>query len=246
MTLRLLRAGAGIVAAGLAASVMAIAPAQADTGGITFNLTGIQASDHSVRSGGCHSVPVTATHNAPPSVDDISADVEVWNGSKYIDTISLNDDGAGRLSGEFYYCTFKGFGNFRLGPSEVDWSSYSSDDFLSGKFTDSTSARFAVKQASAMSRPKWSKKGRIATVTAQGKWYSIEDSRWKKDPKGIVSSLQRRPNSASGWKTLKTARSNKKGVVTFKVKPKKRMQYRVVSRETKNAFSGVSPTITKR
>lgn len=246
MTLRLLKSTAALLATGVITSLMAGAPAQADTGGITFDITSIQASDHAIRSGGCKSVPVTATHNAPAMVDDVSANVEVWNGSKYVDSFYMTDAGPGRLAGEFYYCPFKGFGSFRVGPSEVDWSSFSGDNFYSGTFNSAATTRFSVKQASTMSRPKWSKKGRVATVTARGKWYSVDASRWRRDPKGVVSSLQRRANSSAAWKTLKTARSNKKGVVTFKLKPKARMQYRVVSRETKGSFAGISSTITRR
>jgi hypothetical protein len=226
---------------------MTVSPSSADTGGIGFSLTGIQAADHVIRSGGCHSVPVTVTHNAPPQVDDISAEVEVWNGSKFVDTVYVTDDGPGRLTGSFYYCSFKGFGTFRLGPAEVDWSSCcDADAFLSGSFTSQVSTTFTAKQASSMSKPKWSKKKGVATVTAKGRWFSVEASRWRADPKGVRSTLQRRSGSSASWKTVKSARSDKKGVVRFRIKPKSRAQYRVVSAESKAAYSGISPVITRR
>jgi hypothetical protein len=232
----------------LALSTISVAPAQADDGGIRFDITSIQASDYAVRSGGCHSVPVTATHNAPASVDDIDMRTEVWRGSKYIETISLSEDGPGQLSGEIFYCPFLySVGTFRLGPSEIDWSSFTSDDFLTGQFNDSTTASLAIKQATAISKPKWKKRGRGATVTTKGRWFSLDSSSWQHDPKGIVNNLQRRSDSNHGWKTIKSARSNKKGVATFKIKskPTKRMQYRVMQKSTKYSLGATSPSIRR-
>lgn len=241
------RAVAVILTAGVIAATLLAGPASAaNTGGITFDLTSVQVADHAIRSGGCHSVPITATHSAPPQVDEVTATFEVWHGSEYIGSTYLTDARPGVLTGSFYYCSYQGVGSFRAGPAEVDWSSSTGDEFLSGEFVSSAQASFAVKQASAMAKPKWSKKGKVATITAKGKWFSVDASKWRKDPKGAVASLQRRVSSSAPWRVVKTDRADRKGVVVFTMKPKKRMQYRVVSRATKNSFEGVSPTITKR
>lgn len=238
---------ASVAAACIAAATLSASPSSANTGGISFSLVGYEVNDHVIRSGGCRNVPVAATHNAPPQVDDVTASVEVWKGSKYVDTVTLMDDGPGRLSGNFYYCPFKGVGTFRLGPAEVDWTNCcSTDDFLSGTFTSSASASFAAMQASTMSRPTWSKKRGVATITGKGRYFSVDDSQWRRDPKGMRSSLQRRSSSNSPWKTIKRGKSDKRGKVAFKVRAKKRMQYRIVSSQTRVSFSGTSSVITRR
>ncbi len=60
--------------------------------------------------------------------------MEVWRGPQYVDQLYAYTDGLTSSSGatldtdgDYYWCSFDGFGTFRLGPSQVDVYDYTAD-----------------------------------------------------------------------------------------------------------------------
>jgi hypothetical protein len=240
MHLRSLRVGSALALAALMTTTgLATSTAEADTGGITFAITSLQANDYTIRSGGCHYIPVVATHNAPPAVDDIDVEAEVWNGSKYVSSVSLSEAGPGRLEGSYQYCGYEGRGKFRLGPAEVSWYTWGSDDFRTGRFESNITTTFSVKQASRLSGFKVTKKGKVRTFSVKGTFYYADGSRWASFPKGEKVTLERRSTGGS-WKKVKTMKVGKHGKATAKVTTSRAAQYRVRDSATANSWGATS------
>lgn len=237
------RLAVAIATLALGAGVIQAAPAQAGSGGITFSITSIQVDDYAIRSGGCRSIPIVATHDAPVLVDYVSADVEIWNGSRYVDEAFLTGDGPGRLEGSFHYCTFKGLGDFRLGPTEISWSGMTASDFLSGEIQSSKTTTFTILQDARVSKLKAKRSGKKITFTGKSSWYSVKSSKWLADPKGWKFKLQRQAPGGA-WKTVKSARVGKKG---FKVSTSRSASasYRIVTSAGKETWSGISKIVRK-
>lgn len=216
------------------------APASADSGN-EFDVYAVEVGDLRVNSGSCRSIPITLRHDIPYL--DVSADVEIWRGSRYIDSEYLFDGGYGYLTDHLQHCPYSdGLGKFRAGPSDVEWAS--SDYSFSDEFRDSTTGSFTVLQDARVKNVKAKRKGKKITITGKSTWYSVSASRWVADPKGWKLRLQRQTKSGS-WKTVKSLRSKKGGKFTVKTSRSSRASYRVVSNASTTTWSGVSKTFRK-
>ncbi len=84
------------------------------------------------------------------------------------------------------------------------------------------------------------RQGKVRKFQAVGQYFDTGVSRWLRDPKNVRVTLQRRPASNTGsWRRVKVARTNKKGVATFRVVAQGTYRYRVVSAGTARSWNGI-------
>lgn len=218
-----------------------------------YDLWGLSGTDRVVKSGSCRTITVTASTSIPASYGP-RADVEVWLRGDYIESLTLRSAGSGSLRGQFTHCpSLDGVGRFRLGPSEV---TFSDDDFNDYAFEDNSKGYFDAKQASRFTKVKSSRKGSVVTIKSNPQfWGSVPPEAWfpskreyttKKSRNKAAFKLQRRnANGTGSWRTVKRAKAPKGKTLTFKVKAKKKAQYRVVSLETDRTFSSTSKVVRR-
>ncbi|MFS0885362.1 hypothetical protein [Aeromicrobium sp. 179-A 4D2 NHS] len=231
----------------IAGVFLAISSAPSNADDPSYDVWGIRASDRVLNSNSCRYVTVTASTNINPD-DLLSIDAEVWRGSENVGSVSLSHTSAGRLRGQYYHCPYEGVGTFRIGPSEVSvWSG----DFDLTSHMDYSKGSFVAKQAARFTKVKASRKGKVVTVKANPQYYSIGwDSGWRAAKasefqtsvrKSSHFRLQRRnANGTGAWRTVKGAKPPKSKTLVFKVKTKRKYQYRIVSNETTTTFAGTS------
>lgn len=231
----------------LAGVLIAITGASANADDSSADVWGLRGSDRTINSGSCRYVTVTGYTNIA-SDDLMMIDTEVWHAGKHVGSVSLDVTSPGRLRGQYMHCPYEGLGRFTLGPSEVSvWT----DDFDLTSHMDYSKGSFVAKQAARFTKVKASRKKSIVTIKSNPQYYATGfDGGWtpisqantaKKHRNKTVFRLQRRNANGTGtWKTVKTSRAPKGKTLTFKVKTKKKAQYRIVFNETAYTFQSIS------
>jgi hypothetical protein len=204
------RAGWGLVAgvAALVTSVAVPAPPAAAAGVPT--ITAIQVADYSVNSASCHRILVTVQFNpAGEAIDDI--DVQIWRGSHDVDDVDVfPDEGATSAVDHYYWCSFDGLGEFRAGPTEIDYSD--PETFDDGVTTDHTVVSFTIKQHSAVTLTTAPARAGKTAFHARLRYWNdgLSERDWAA---GAPLHLQR--EQAGVWTTKATAKTDRHGRATF-------------------------------
>ncbi|KQY63500.1 MULTISPECIES: hypothetical protein [unclassified Nocardioides] len=235
--MRLRSLAATIVIALTLGGAVAVSPsspaAAADDG--PFDVYALKSPGLAINSGSCRYVSVTARTNADTSyIDDVDAEVDIWNGNAYLGSVSLYPVSGNPtvLAGRYFYCPYEGVGVMRLGRSQVSYYDY---DYNSGDFIDTSSGRLDIRQAT-RSTLDVQRTGQLRRFTAKPRFFSAGDDAWHRFPKGTSIRLQRRAaNGAGVWRVVKSERVDRTGKVVIAVRPSKRFQYRVIHPGTKNS-----------
>lgn len=201
-------------------------------------------------NGGCRTSTIRVYYSAEPRLDDVSFEVEVWKGSHFLGTEFVDEPHRGYASGSYYWCNYEGIGTFRLKRLAVEWWDYEADDYT-GTYGDSHTASFQVKQASrvtmtSLTRTKTSRTAtakRLMTAVVRNRYYRSSAYAWTNWKSHYVY-LQRKTNT--GWKSVKRATTNTKGVATLRyVAPLGQPVWRVYTPGNKTIRSDVSGQIRR-
>lgn len=242
------------VASLIAATFLAFSSAPSNADNATYDVWGIRGADRVISSDACRRLAITASTNISRS-DFWEATTEVYLRGEYIESVDLSYESAGRLRGYFWYCPgYNYVGEFKVGPTEV--SVWPDEADYKTVFMDSSKGSFKAKQAARFTKMKASRKDRTVTIKTNPQYYSVgDDSGWypgnaanhsKASRKQTAFRLQRRgANGTGSWQTIKTARPPKGKTLTFKVKAKKKAQYRIVSNETRYTFAKTSKVVKR-
>lgn len=136
--------------------------------------------------------------------------------------------------------SLKDLGNFRMGPSAVDF--YDSDSEHTGSFFDATRGYFTVKQDSRIRFSSATKSKKIITFKTRHRYYSLSASAWSNMRSRNVY-LQRL--SGKKWKNVKKVRANKYGMATIGVKVSKKYTWRLSTGATSATWNATSKSLRK-
>lgn len=249
MRFRLRALATTVTAAVVTLAPMSVSPAHAAA---AFDLYGLRSPGLHITSGSCRHITVTASTDAPASVADVDATVDLWRGTEQVDSVDLtpvNGD-VQNLSGDYYFCPgIDEPGKHRLGTTEVTWYD---QDYNSASFIDGSRGTMIAKQATHSSLSA-TRSGARRTFYAHGtyfycgwNWAGNLNNGWHNDPAGVNVTLQRRPRSGVGqWKNLATHRTNSRGRTTFSTTASRVFQYRVVIAGSAHSWRGASAALTK-
>ena len=255
MRLRLLSAAtATISTAATLAFVGAPSASAADGTGDTFNIRSISVSDVHVRSTSCVNTPMSVTFDsgaARGGETSVSADVEIWRGSRQVDTAFVYGDptptsSTFTLRDSYLFCPWVDeLGTLTAGPSQVDGSAYDPewyDTLAEEQFTDYTRTRFHARQDSRTSLTATRLSGGRTRFTVVPSYFSVNSSAWKRWGSKTVT-LQRLSSTGS-WVRVASVTTSRRGTGTKTISVARGKRFRVVTGGTSATWSSTSATRT--